>query len=158
MKCCPCMLRDKLRRQLAHSEKSTVVPVLAVTTLTDSSILVPSSSFSVEAQLSLRLVTGHVVLLMAQKAGEPCQCCLCAKRGANRQLHYKRHTLPHMLYTLPSDSCVLCTSHSCRIACCSCLAKQEAACRACQDVHVAKQRGEPYPLWTSGLVLLGWTM
>ena len=72
VKCRPCMLRDKLRRQLAHSEKSTVVPVLAVTTLTDSSILVPSSSFSVEAQLSLRLVTGHVVLLMAQKAGEPC--------------------------------------------------------------------------------------
>ena len=38
VKCRLYMLRDKLRRQLDHSEKSTVVPVLAVTTLTDSSI------------------------------------------------------------------------------------------------------------------------
>lgn len=98
-------------RQWAHSEKSTVVPVLAVTTLTDFSILVPSSSFSACSTNQLESPCWHIVsyvrgLLFCwwhEIAGEPSLCCLC---NTNRQLHYKWPALPPILYALHSDRCV----------------------------------------------------
>ena len=57
----------------AHSENATVVPALAVTTLTDSSNLAPSSSFSAES-------TGQLESPMGVSLGDM-SCCNCNGTG-----------------------------------------------------------------------------
>lgn len=47
--------------EFAHSENTTAVPALAVTTLTDSSNLAPSSSFSVGSTGQLEYPIGCVI-------------------------------------------------------------------------------------------------
>ena len=140
---CSLYVDMSLARQLAHSEKSTVVPVLAVTSLTDSSILVPSSSFSVGSTSQLENWKRSCCFAHGTKSWKTLSMLFMQHTRRQEATHYKRHVLPPMtICTTFSDSCVLCTSNSCKTACYSCLAKLAGPVRMCLLQH---SRGGPYP-------------
>ena len=140
---CSLYVDMSLARQLAHSEKSTVVPVLAVTSLTDSSILVPSSSFSVGSTSQLENWKRSCCFAHGTKSWKTLSMLFMqhTRRQEATPLQ-KTCVAAHDDMHYVSDSCVLRTSNSCKTACYSCLAKLAGPVRMCLLQH---SRGGPYP-------------